>query len=256
MSDYLEAFLNDFAIRSFRDIADGDYICARMAYRTRLVSQFHWSSLQAMEKYLKCILLLNRVPAKDLRHDLSKALELAKEKLPFSIRLSEKTLHFVTHLDTFGRHRYFETPYWNRGIDIVTLDRAVWEIRRYCQRINYCIALPGGAKKDLCPLNIQSIEAAETRPYQDFSIMGGVLEDVLKSNTHPAREALIWRNLRYGRTHRKKVRLSPYWQAANSPLSLHPDMVDEVLKFVFLPKDVAEFYREQARKEAQADSVR
>lgn len=251
MNNFSEAFLNDFAIRSFRDIADSDYICARMAYRARLVSQFHWSSLQAIEKYLKCILLLNRIPARGLRHDLTKAIELAEAKLPFSIRLSEKSRNFVTHLDAFGRHRYFETPYWNRGVDVVTLDRAVWEIRRYCQKINYNVTLSDGTSKDLSRLNLEHIETAEVRPFQDFSIFGGFLEDVLRARAHPAREFLVWRNLRYGKAHRKKVRLAPYWQAANSPLSLHPDMIDEVLKFVFLPNDVVAFYREQARHEAK-----
>jgi hypothetical protein len=46
----MRALLNDFAIRSFRDVADGDYIVARMAHRATLVPQFLWSSLQAIEK--------------------------------------------------------------------------------------------------------------------------------------------------------------------------------------------------------------
>jgi len=43
-----DAALNSFAIRSFRDVADFDYIAARMAYRARLIPQFHWSALQAI----------------------------------------------------------------------------------------------------------------------------------------------------------------------------------------------------------------
>ncbi|MBU0482592.1 MAG: hypothetical protein KKG47_15985 [Proteobacteria bacterium] len=75
------ALLNDFAIRSFRDVADSDYIAARMAYRAQLVQQFLWSGLQAMEKYLKCILLLNRIKAKNVRHDLAVALRLIEIKM-------------------------------------------------------------------------------------------------------------------------------------------------------------------------------
>ena len=48
--------LNSWAFRSFRDIADGDYIAARMAYRAQLPVQFLWASQQAIEKYLKCAL--------------------------------------------------------------------------------------------------------------------------------------------------------------------------------------------------------
>ena len=44
--------LNSWAFRSFRDIADGDYIAARLAYRAQLPAQFLWASQQALEKYL------------------------------------------------------------------------------------------------------------------------------------------------------------------------------------------------------------
>ena len=43
--------LNDFATRSFREIADQDYIAARLSYRHGLYPQFHWQSLQAIEKH-------------------------------------------------------------------------------------------------------------------------------------------------------------------------------------------------------------
>lgn len=35
--------LNHFAIRSFRDVADADYIAARLAYRGQLPVQFLWA---------------------------------------------------------------------------------------------------------------------------------------------------------------------------------------------------------------------
>lgn len=56
-----EADLNNFATRSFRDVADQDYVLARIAYRSELYAQFLWSGLQAIEKYLKAILLYNRI---------------------------------------------------------------------------------------------------------------------------------------------------------------------------------------------------
>lgn len=71
----MRALINDFAVRSFRDTADGDYIVARMAHRAGLVPQFLWSSLQAIEKYLKGILLLNRVPSVKATHGVADLLE-------------------------------------------------------------------------------------------------------------------------------------------------------------------------------------
>ncbi len=58
--------MNDFAVRSFRDVADADYIVARMACRAAFTTQYLLASQQAVEKYLKCVLLLNRIPAKDV----------------------------------------------------------------------------------------------------------------------------------------------------------------------------------------------
>ena len=74
--------INDFAIRAFRDVADRDYLAARLACRADLIPQFLWSAQQAIEKYLKCILLLNRIQAKNVRHDINEALKLL-EKLTF-----------------------------------------------------------------------------------------------------------------------------------------------------------------------------
>jgi len=34
--------------------------------------------------------------------------------------------------------------------------------------------------------------------------------------------------------------------SGNSPLSLHPELLDEVLKYVYLPKDVIMAYRNTA----------
>ena len=41
-----------------------------MAYRAQLAAQFLWASQQAIEKYLKCILFIRRIPAKSVKHDL------------------------------------------------------------------------------------------------------------------------------------------------------------------------------------------
>ena len=106
--------INDFAIRSFREVADYDYIAARMAYRAQLVPQFLWSSLQAIEKYLKCILLLNRIKANRVRHDLSTSLDLLKTCAPFELRLQKPSRELIEHLDTYGRFRYlrFHSTSW------------------------------------------------------------------------------------------------------------------------------------------------
>ena len=76
---HMDMSLNDFAVRSFREIADGDYIAARLSFRASLMPQFLWQSLEAIEKYLKCILVLNRIRA-PRSHDLTELLEMLERK--------------------------------------------------------------------------------------------------------------------------------------------------------------------------------
>ena len=127
--------INDFAIRAFRDMADRDYLTARLACRSDLIPQFLWSSHQAIEKYLKCILLLNRIRGKTVGHDLTKALKLT-ERLPFKVDLSTRSQKFIDHVATYGEFRYLDVSTFAEGHALVNLDFAVWELRRYCQVLN------------------------------------------------------------------------------------------------------------------------
>ena len=47
-----------------------------MSYRNELDQQFLWNSLQAVEKYLKAILLYNGRSSKGIKHNIVKGLEL------------------------------------------------------------------------------------------------------------------------------------------------------------------------------------
>lgn len=238
----LDPLLNDFATRSFRDTADGDYIAARLAYRAQLIPQFLWASLQAVEKYLKCVLVLNRVRAPK-GHDLAEILKVFEKNKKFELRLSEATRKFLLYLDTYGRHRYYETPYYTKGHEIISLDRAVWEIRRYARAMDYCIKTTDGTEVNLLKHEIAANEAAEKHPPHHFTIIGGRLESIIAKREHPGREPLLWQNAFFGRKPRKFITLPNRMEAGNSPLSLHPEILDEILKYVWLPKDVIHAYR-------------
>jgi hypothetical protein len=123
--------LNDFAIRSFRNVADADYISARLAYRAQLPIQFLWASQQALEKYLKFILFLERIKVEKLGHELTPALK-AIEDAGLSLGLTKSTLRFITDIDGVGRFRYMEVSFVVWWHWIISLDRAVWELRRFC----------------------------------------------------------------------------------------------------------------------------
>jgi hypothetical protein len=130
------------------------------------------------------------------------------------------------------------------------LDMAVWDIRRYCRVLDYEIRLLDGRTKRMLDLEIRAIEHSETKPPQTFSLIGGALEKILADRKHPAREPLVWQNLFFGKLRRKRVRLARYIYSVNSPLSLHPEILDEVLTYVFLPRDVVAAYRSHLRQNA------
>lgn len=244
-SDYnpydIDRRLNDFAVRSFRDIADGDYIAARMACRAELIPQFLWSSQQAIEKYLKCTLLMHRVSAK-VGHNIDAALKLT-DKLPFEMKLTSRSRKFIAHIARTSRSRYLEMSWDLHGFALMDLDITVWELRRYCQSL----VLHGK--------NVMSFETAmvaETRKQVeesvveravDFYIPGGALERILDAKRHPAREPFLWQNMLFGVRKRRRVHARAFMHASNAPLYLFPDMLDELLKYVQMPGKMEAAYR-------------
>jgi HEPN domain-containing protein len=223
----LDLLLNDFAFRSFRDVADEDYIAARMSIRCGLVVPFLWSSQQTIEKYLKCILLLNRIKATDVRHDLGKALKRINTSNELKISLSRKTSDFIQYLDDCAV-RYLEVSNVAYGTDIVTLDRAVWELRRF-------------AGFDPEPRQLQLKQGAAAPVYR---MSGGKLEKIMDKADHPARKPLLLQNAFFGKRSRRFVRAGTWLSATNAPLYLHPEILPEVMKYAIIPNNIVEAYRD------------
>jgi HEPN domain-containing protein len=232
-----DQLINDFAIRSFRDTGDGDYITARLTFRARLLQQFLWSSLQAIEKYLKCMLVLNRMKA-PRGHNLANILQVFDEKKTFDLVLTDGTRQFLDYLDTYGPHRYYEIPYYIRGDELLSLDRAVWEVRRYARVMDYQIKDPQGGNIERLPYEVAANEAAGKQPPHRFSIIGGRLEAIIANPDHPSHKPLLWQNAFFGGRSCKKVRLISGLEAGNSPLSLHPEILAEVKKYAYLPDNI------------------
>lgn len=226
-----DQLLNDFAVRSFRDIADGDYIVARMACRAEMVVQYLWASQQAIEKYLKCILLLERIPAKHVRHDLRAGLAAIKNSGKVVLHLTKRTQEFIDYLDENGTYRYLEVSHYAFGDELVKLDQAIWELRRFCTL----------AQEPRQAVWINGLPAPKVR------LLGGYLEGIIDSPKHRAREALLWQNGFFGNRVRRAVRIRRWFRANNSPLYLNPQILDEVLKYVYLPKAVEAGYRAHKR---------
>lgn len=244
-----DILVNDFAIRSFRETADKDYIVARMAYRARLIQPFLWSALHCLEKYTKGILLLNRVKAPSGHHVLP-GIRQMKRCGKFELDLSVDTVEFIERLENYGaEHRYYEVSYFIEPLDILRLDRAVWEIRRYCQPLDCDNAEMEDTKENLAR-ELDRIQQAKARHEKGTCITGGTLEQIIENKGHPAREALIWNNLFFGPSRRKRVKMRRDWEAGNSPFFLHPEIIDEVVKYVHIPKDIADGVRQFAKQKA------
>lgn len=226
----MEALINNFALRSFRDVADRDYIAARMASRAALMTQYLWFGQQAVEKYLKCILLLNRIPATNVRHDLAKAMRKIEESGRIEIDISQSTRSYIRRLNEFGIYRYLEISTHGLGTELVDLDRTVWDLRRYATLAK----APREAKLQ------------EGHPAPRVSLPGGTLEIIMADKRNPAREPLLWQNAYFGKRARRIVHLRRWFHAQNSPIYLNPQILDEVLKYVFLPKEVVESCRQHA----------
>jgi HEPN domain-containing protein len=232
----VDVWINDFAFRCFFEIADADYIAARLAFRAGLNTQFLWASHQAAEKYLKYILLRHRIRANDVLHDLEKAVSRIHASGKLKLDLTESSTDFLKRLNQQGPYRYLEVSNYTFRLDIIALDRTVWELRRYC-------------KMDMESAGLR-LEEGVVAPR--VWIDGGFLETVIEDNGHTAREALLWQNGYFGRR-RRRVRLGGhFFRAHNSPLFHHPEILDEVLKFVYVPRGVAEAYRELTKQKSLA----
>jgi hypothetical protein len=238
--------INDFAIRSFRTTADRDYIHARLAYQAQLVPQFLWSSLHSLEKYSKCILLLNRIRGKKIKHEITPALELIADQGKFEVQLSEKSVSFIKDLESGARFRYFEVSWSSDHRELVRLDRAVWELRRYCQSLDFFLKTDKG-EINVLKANLKKISGLETPTLNNTHLNSGFLEAVLNKRSHPSRPGLIWKNLFYSSSNRKSVQIKTFFYAENSPLSLHPEILEEVLEYIYLPKDIQNHYNSSGK---------
>lgn len=231
--------LNSFVFRSFRDVADADYIAARMAYRAQLPVQFLWASQQALEKYLKCILFIRRVPAAGVKHDLARAMALI-DSAQIPLDLTERSKKFIGEINAVGQYRYLEASFFVDWHKIVALDQAVWELRRFC-------TLDG---------SVTSIRLIEGRWAPRIRIAGGYLEKVVANRKSPARQPLLWHNGYFGRG-RRTVTIRGGFIAMNSPLLRKTgELIDEIVKYAYVPKEVFKAYKAHALKEREATKKR
>lgn len=236
--------INEFARRCFRDTADQEYIAARLCWESGLHAQFRWQALHALEKYFKAILLYHRVPSKDIRHELVKLLKRC-DSLPFQLDISPGTREFIERLDHTAAFRYLEVSFFITGPALLELDQAVWELRRYCRLLVYKIRDAQGAEVDMLPGELKAIADSAKKPPQCFSIAGGLLEQILGKSDHSAHAALVRNNGFFGPQEPRVIQVRHTSMATNAPAYLYPEVLDEVMKYIYFPARVAEAFKTQ-----------
>ncbi|AUL95696.1 hypothetical protein V9789_004352 [Vibrio vulnificus] len=231
MSDIADK-VNYFAIRSFRDTADRDYINARLAFRAELLPQFRWSALHALEKYAKCLLILQRVPKSSygkIQHEVIKSINLLPQK--DELELSSDVTSFLSDLEVYGaRYRYFEVSWWCKGVkELLLLDRAVHEIRRFCRYDLYSY----NSSNELNSMDSTLLSSENASQIED-----GYLEKIFAGQASYCRSGLVWNNLFFFEGEQKEIYFSERKYGSNSPLCLYPEIIDEVSKYCFVPKEI------------------
>lgn len=229
-----EIRINDFARRAFRDIGDMDYMAARLALRHGLIPQFLWSSLQALEKYFKYILLVNRQSSKGLGHDIDEALIRIRAVVPYVDDLHPDSHDVFRQIAEYGADRYLIGCWAAHGTLLSQLDAAIWDVRRYCQVL---VAPPTAdpIEQRVYQLIRDAIKPSRTAPHM-FRIHGGLLEQVFADKHHPSHVALSWKNAYFGKSERRTMTEQFYLCCSNAPLSLYPAMIDDLDKLITIPK--------------------
>ncbi|MES2208515.1 MAG: HEPN domain-containing protein [Pseudomonadota bacterium] len=217
----LQVILNSFASEVFRKQADYDYIAARMNYKMRLRQQFLWSGQQAVEKYLKSILLYNGKSArffddqgkkKEFGHNLILLNNEVNKISDLNYKLPNWSEEFILYLTELGGfNRYMTEISYSTPDGLHKLDELVWNIRKYCQYIPDRVL---GHKNEIPKMKKSMINYINNKSHKDnpnkFKLIGGELEKILElPNQDPARKALVWANLYYGKNNKKIVKYRP-----------------------------------------------
>lgn len=245
MDTHKRALVIDFIDRSFRDVADCDYISARVCYRLDLKQQFLWASLQAIEKYLKGILLYNDRSTKKLGHDIGQAYQRLQEIVDIKFDIPKDVQEFIQYLNAQGANRYFEYPSFTRGRELLLLDKTVWHLRRYCQFFSRQVDDVDGRQVDWFKVQLKNVHAAryQKRP-NTFKIGRGLIDEkILDERGSELRRELIWKNFWYGTYTKQKIRNVTFRSGSAHPAHfLHPEIFDELDKRVQFSPAIRQYF--------------
>jgi hypothetical protein len=224
------------ATEVFREQADKDYIVARSCYRMNLREQFLWASLQACEKYLKGTLLFNDRSARydpatynpnkkrneEFGHNLTRLLTVVRTIGDLPLDKPDWLPGFLEYLTEFGNNRYLSKATYATGDELRRLDEAIWVLRRVCQNFDWTPKIKGSPPRNLRPVLLAQLSRPENRKnpalYRPFGAINGFLEKKLKASIRdPARQALVWNNMFFGKRQRHRLSYAHFSSSENPP---------------------------------------
>lgn len=220
----------DFARRCFLEIADADYIAARALFRNDCRDQFLQLAQQALEKYLKAILLFNGVKYKG-GHGLEDLFKKCEESINF-IRFDDATKKTLNKFDGLDHSRYLSFSFFGRSKDLVELDRTVLMIRRLCVSNSFDAKHNIGlSEKELIRLNIEG-----------SILFTGHMETIVrqKERYKTLYDNLVWNNIYFGNNFDASYTV---W-AKNAPLAVFDDLdaYEAIKDYVHLPKEIRNYF--------------
>jgi HEPN domain-containing protein len=241
-NEYNQALINSFINRSFRDVADCDYISARILFRNKLFLQFYWFAEQAIEKYIKAILLYNNISAKEINHDILKGIKKIKDEIcDISFLLPDDVISFLDKLNDFGCNRYLEITYTFNGDEILILDKTVWHIRKYCRYLRERTWFDNdNTLDDYFMLQINN-KVNDKFP-NNYNIFDGYLENVINNKRNILRKELIWINFYYGKNKKRKIQYMKVQGSVNSSLAMNPEIYEYLKDKIKFSKDIKEYF--------------
>lgn len=247
MNDEQKRHLHALAA-NFRDYADRDYIAARTLYRYDCLDQFLYLAHQAIEKYLKSILLFNYVKRPRNAtggkwHDLNYLYHLCKSNISY-FQLHFDSEELIDHLSSYNLVRYPDFPFHGKRESLLLLDKLVWQLRFFCHRD------PVHVENLVKTIGWEKLEQAKYRNIGNVQIYGYV-EDVLKNrnNKHGLeRQNLIWKNFYYGKRRKKSITFrGGFWSKNNHLFALSPQeqkkAYEAIKDYIFLPTEAHDYFK-------------
>ena len=248
MYELLRAKRNAYIYRSFRDVADCDYIAARISHRFKLFDQFLWSALQAVEKYLKTIILLYDGDTRDLSHDLVKGFMRVEEIPEIHWDFEPDIKDFLKHLKGMGGDRYFTYPRGTHGQELFQLDYVVWTLRRYCEDFRWLKKAGEENRDGRYDGYIRRLQSEDYRKNANkFRLLSkGHLEKVLDTKKFPKqRTQLVYKNFYYGSYKKYKIKWQFTVTSANPSHFLHPELYPWIKDRVILSGAVKDYLEDR-----------